>query len=301
MISVLWHYNSGFWDCALPRFILNHAERCRHLEGLQWGKEFLSRTGVIVIPARHSCSDYESINKAASQFFKVVFILIGDEEGVFDSGKLDHPRMVRWWFMPPFKRKQKIDRLAPNGWPTDAPEMIAAARKSTHGVRDLNFSFLGQVTHERRITMIEGLRNYVEEAHRRSSVKFHLLATEGFTQGEPRERYYEIMARSKIVLCPSGPCTPDSFRFAEALEAGCVPIVDNLTPNPEYPAGYWEYVFGSDVSQFPFPIINFWEDIERVIERTLPRFDELALDCKFWWTQQKELMTATMKEDLCGI
>lgn len=300
-VPVLWHHNSGFWDCALPRYVIDHAspERLQHVEGITMAKALRGRVGIIVIPGRHTLDELQIDNLiyAASQFQKVIFVIIGDEEGVFDISRLAHRDMISWWFMPPYNPKQKVDRVAPNGWPTNAPEMIAAARKRTHGVRDLNFSFLGQVTHERRLRMVDGLRHYVEEGNCRS--RFHLLATEGFAHGEPREKYYEIMVRSKIVLCPSGPCTPDSFRFAEALEAGCVPIIDNLTPNPSYPGGYWHYVFGD--ADLPFPVVNFWEDIESVIERVLPRFDEISLDCKFWWTQQKELMIATMKEDLCGI
>lgn len=307
MIPALWHHNHGFWDCALPRYILDRAatapEHVLHFEGLSMANIVRKRVGVIVIPGRHTLDDeqFERLNSAAGFFQKIIFVIIGDEEGVFPAARLAHKNMKVWWFMPPYNPKQPVDRVAPNGWPTNAPEMIDAARKRTHGVRDLNFSFLGQVTHERRSAMIEALGPYLDEGVRTGRIgKCHILGTHGFTEGEPREKYYEIMVRSKIVLCPSGPCTPDSFRFAEALEAGCVPIVDNLTPKPDYPGGYWDYIF-KPVNLFPFPVVNFWENVSNVIDHVLPRFDEISLECKFWWQQQKELMIATMKEDLCGI
>lgn len=288
--SVIWHHNDGFWDTALPKYILGRMGLCHYFQGLEWAKELAgSNQGVIVIPGRHSCNDYDKLNEAGKSFKRLVFLIIGDEEGIFHSDRLEHPKMKIWWLMPPFHPKQKVDRVGPNGWPTDAPMMIEYARKRNHGIRPLDWSFYGQMTHMRRIQCVnatQGLKNG------------QLLPTNGFTQGVPRDQYYEVMVRSKFVLCPSGPCTPDSFRFAEALEAGCVPIVDNLTQHTDYPPGYWAYALDREV--MPFPVVEDWSQLEDLIELCLFDWEARAKRCRVWWEAFKEGLVNKMREDLSG-
>lgn len=290
MIPVIWHHNDSFWDCAFPRYILDRAARCMHVEKISSVPMFHGLpTAVIVIPGRHSNDpvQYAHLCDAASYFRKVVFIIIGDEEGVFDSSKIRLSNAKIWWFMPPFNPKQDVDRVAPNGWPTNTIDMINASRKLNNGVRSFDWSFMGQVTHRRR----EECVNVARELPRG-----RLLCTKGFTQGEPREKYYDVMVRSRAVLCPSGPCTPDSFRFAEALEAGCIPIVDDITPNPLYPPGYWAYVFAKQT--IPFPAVLDWNDLPYILELCKTDWEGRIGACRLWWKNQKERLIAEMKEDL---
>lgn len=286
MLPVVWHYNDGFWDCAFPRYILNRAAQIQHSIGLE--SAMPARVGAIVIPGRHSCGDYEQINKAAKHFGKVVFVIIGDEEGIFHSDELKHPKKIVWWFMPPFNPKQQVDRVAPNGWPTDAPFQINWAKKLHFKVREFDWSFMGQMTHSRRIECVNATQEIMERGK--------LLVTDGFTRGVPRGEYYDVMVRSKLVLCPSGPCTPDSFRFAEALEAGCVPIVDDLTQNPNYPPGYWNYTLGD--LHLPFPLIHDWSTLPAVADFWLKTWKSRAEECRTWWNLKKILWCRQMQEDL---
>lgn len=292
MIPVIWHHSDGFWDCALPRYILDHATsgKCMHVVGLAHTPMFAGQDiGVIVIPGRHSNDrvQYDHLCDAGVHFKKVIYIIIGDEEGVFQSKEIAMAHAKIWWFMPPFNPKQAVDRVGPNGWPSSAPEMIAAARKFNQGIRTFDWSFMGQVTHRRRMECA---------AVADEIPKGYFLGTEGFTQGEPREKYYDVMVRSRAVLCPSGPCTPDSFRFAEALEAGCVPLVDDATPNPTYPPGYWKYVFNGD--SFPFPVISDWKLLPMALDLCGNDWQGRIGACRLWWKNQKERMIAEMKEDL---
>lgn len=289
MTNILWHYNDGFWDCALPHYIFSRIGNCEHYEGLGMAKKlYPSGPGVIVIPGRHSTNDYDQLNKAAENFRRIVFVIIGDEEGVFDSSKLVHGNKKIWWFMPPYFPPQKVDRVGPNGWPTGAPDMIRVARKIYGPERTYDFSFAGQVTHERREACVRA-------AHKIHANKF-IFPTAGFTQGLPRDGYYNIMVGSKFVLCPSGPCTPDSFRFAEALEAGCVPIVDGMPPKPGYNEGYWYYAF--DDQELPFPVISDWDDLPGMFPTLLEDFERLQKRCTTWWAMQKDLYVLRMQEDL---
>jgi hypothetical protein len=286
-VPVLWHYNSGFWDCALPRYILDGAEHCEHFESVEH-PQVQAPVGVIVVPGRHSCSDYDLLNQAALKFEKVVFVIIGDEEGIFHSDRLKHKNQKIVWFMPPFHPRQKVDWVGPNGWPTGAPQMIALALEKTNTRRDLDWSFMGQMTHIRRIQCVNACQDL-------SSLNSVLVPTDGFTKGAPRDVYYETMVRSKLVLCPAGPCTPDSFRFAEALEAGCIPIVDDLIQHAWYPRGYFHYVLGTDL---PFPLIEDWATLPEVVEEWLDDWETKTKRCRKWWSSMKTAWIKRMQGEL---
>ena len=287
MVPVLWYLGAAQWDTALPYYILGHAAECEHY--LAKRLQVAGDIGVIVIPGRHSAGEnhYTELNEIAAPYRKVIFIIIGDEEADFRADKLQHQNKKVWWLMPPFNPKQKVDRVGPNGWPTHAIEMIAAAKEHSHGSRPYDWSFMGQMTHSRRVECVgaaSGLPNG------------KLLPTKGFTQGVPREDYYASMVRSKVVFCPSGPCTPDSFRFCEALEAGAIPIADDLTPKESYPQGYWNYVFGTD--KLPFPVVSDWSTLPSVLADCLKDWQRKTCECQTWWMATKHKLVNQMKQDL---
>jgi hypothetical protein len=290
LIPVLWAGGLGNWDAAFPRYILDSAETCDHIEGLDLATQLPQPSAVICIPGRHMRDEYPKINRAAANFDKVIFLIFGDEEHLFIPETLGHKNQRIWCFMPPYPPTSTcIDRVAVNGWPTGCREMIAEQREIVAGVRDLNWSFLGQVTHARRTQCAEAARKLKMG---------EFFGTEGFTQGKPRAEYYRYLCRSKIVLCPSGPVTPDSFRVAEALEANCIPIVDELTPNPTYPPGYFNYAFGG-VVKLPFPTIqDDWSLLPQIVEHVLSDYVQYFFKCARFWANYKMGLVETMRKDL---
>lgn len=287
MIPVFWNGCSTNWDSALPRYVLDNAEKCEHFDSLKKAAKYSkSDHAVICIPGQHSLNDYEKINHAASYFPFITFLIFGDEEALFDASRLDHPKAKTWWFAPPLFPRRNLDRVAVFGWPTQAREMLAEERtKIDH--RDLDWSFLGQVTHDRRLECVAAAENLPGG---------YLLTSNGFSQGAPREEYYRILLRSKIALCPSGPCTPDSFRAAEAFEAHCIPILDGRTPDPNYPGGYWEYVF--DTKFLPCPVIQDWEDLPVIVNHVLRDYTGFYFRCVQFWAEYKAKLISWMREDL---
>jgi len=145
---------------------------------------------------------------------------------------------------------------------------------------------MGQVTHIRRIQCVEQLRKMPNG---------YLLENKGFWQGLERSEYYRVLASAKIIPCPSGPTTPDSFRMAEALEAGCLPIVDATCPVRGYPEGFWRNIFGYDP---PFPIIEDWRDLPRVMEISLQGWPDNRNRAYEWWKGYKGRMKQWLAEDL---
>lgn len=86
-----------------------------------------------------------------------------------------------------------------------------------------------------------------------------------------------------FVPCPSGALIIDSFRVTEALEAGCIPIVER--------SDYWFKMHGKD---FPAIQIDSWQQAPSVISDLLndiSRLTALRILCHTWWSAHKYNIT----------
>ena len=280
MIPLIWDIGKFTWDTALPFFI---ASGIRSFE--IFGLENVSIDGfsaIIFIRGCNATDHYDKINQCAARFLRVVFFIYGDEEGIFQIYRLDHPNKIVWWAMPPI-HQQKPDRAVILGWPIEAGSMIIQAKTEP---RKYDWSFSGQVTHERRVSCVRALR---EIPHG------HLIETPGFRTGVDRASYYSTLSLSKMVPCPSGPITVDSYRFAEVLECGAIPITDNISPDPTFQAGYWTAVLGENL---PFPVIEDWATLPAVMKEWLSNWEEKSEVCQSWWLAQKQSWIDQMAEDV---
>jgi hypothetical protein len=94
--------------------------------------------------------------------------------------------------------------------------------------------------------------------------------TGGFKNGIPPEKYGEIIADSKIVLCPKGFQFTECFRHYEAMRAGCVIISEKLPPtyfykdSPIIQISDWKE--GLKVAN---ELINNNEELERLSKATI--------------------------------
>lgn len=239
---------------------------------------------VVVVPARYF--EPTEINALIQPLAWVVLVLTSDEESLFDQNALTHPNMTVWT-MTPRPGIHTGDRFLGEGFPDDTRVIIAAAGDGSD--RPLDVFFSGQVTHDRRTECVAGIRQ-VDGAIR-------VVETAGFTLGLERPEYLRLLTTAKIAPCPSGPATPDSFRLYEALEAGCVPIADGHTPDPDYPDGYWGLV----APGAPFPVISDWDDLPKECEAILSDWPASANRCSAWWQLHKRTTRDRLFDDITAL
>ena len=269
MIPVMWHYGGrGSWCHEICEFL---TRGCEHSMGL-----YPAKRAIVVVKA-DSIPSVHQLDSDLGQFERGVLIVTGNEEGTLQTVEISHPYFKIWLQTP--AQNQDASRYLPWGW---TPREIAAPDSS---VRIFNWSFAGQNSHVRRHQCIEALRKIPHGL---------LTETNGFSQGLSRNVYWELLHSTRLVPCPSGPITVDSFRICEALEAGCVPIADGVSPTGHYRA-YWTRVFGPNV---PFPIIEHWDCLPAVMEVWLEDWESRAEVCRAWWRAKKAEWLHQLAEDI---
>lgn len=285
MIPVLWlDAHPLCWDQAMVDDVLSGRswltgygfahEVCTDIDqaaGFVSERETLG--AVVVIPARHHTGDIDSINALLSGLPWCLVILTSDEERVFPLEKLDHPNMAVWVQTP--AAGDECDWVLPVGYP---PHLPALLREIDYPAK-ASWFFAGQVNNSRRKACVEFLRG---------TPGGRLVETPGFTQGLPHDEYAQALADARVVLCPSGPETVDTFRVAEALEAGCIPVADTATPHDDQ-AWYWPLVFGGEL---PFPVISDWSTLGDIVFES-PRMENR---CSAWWQRYKRELAGRVSD-----
>lgn len=235
---------------------------------------------VLVIPGRYWHEHTTEITESLSRYGWVLAIRTGDEEDLFDIRAVEHPN-IRWWVQTPMTTKHYGDaRFIGCGW-------TPAFNQPVLGVKDLDVFLSAQNTQKRRNQAFLALTQV------RCDKVVH--ESEGFTQGYQPDEYAGFMARAKVAPCPSGAFSPDSFRLFEALQAHCVPIADDVSPNPNYYAsGFWHKVFGNA----PFPLLTTYEQLPGYIADQLALWPANANRIAVWWMRQKRELSTWLREDL---
>lgn len=290
----------GRWDQEYIR---------RLLEGDEWkvpGVQYVEtpftpgeREGkILIVPAGHYATHDGCLRRmlprfrwALEQMDWALVILTSDETASFPIEKLaDLPR-VRWWVQLPDPERvyPPHTRFLGEGSPWSARQIadVADPRSKT-----VDVFFAGQNTHARRhvlVDALDGVRNTV------------CLPTAGFTQGLPRESYYELLAHAKLAPAPSGVCSQSSFRLYEALEAQAIPMADTVRVDGKV-NGYWDFVHPNS----PLHKVGSWSNvrdhIEVLLERNKPGGWERNVSIvSSWWQRAKRHHAWQLTDDIYAL
>lgn len=90
--------------------------------------------------------------------------------------------------------------------------------------------------------------------------------------------------------------TPDTFRLFEALEAGCIPVVERYAPNRLHRVpDYWKHLFSGPP---PFPVIDDWTEFPDLLPRLLHDWPANANRIGAWWQQRKRYISRRLHTDI---
>ena len=100
--------------------------------------------------------------------------------------------------------------------------------------------------------------------------------------------YRALLDDSVIVPCPSGWSNLETFRVYEALEAGCIPIVEQR-PGFDY--------FTELLGPHPMPTIFAWDEAPALIRgwQAAGTVERVRGDCFAWWEAAKPRLAATVQ------
>ena len=244
---------ANYWDLNLIKWVVEQVE---------------DTTGVYIVPGAYQEYYVEQVNEVLAELPYALVLVTSDEENHFPIYDLAHPNMTIWQQYG-FKGAA-ADRLIPIGAPRN---------DFTPAVKSIDWCFSGQVFHPSRGELMEAMQDVPGG---------YLLSSGGFTLGLEQAEYRDLMGRTRVALCPGGVNSPDSFRLYEALESGCIPIVDDRE--------FFTAMFG----EFPFPCVDSWSEAPALIQ--LCKSDRsLAGDCFAWWHDHRWRMVSDLKEDLWNL
>lgn len=280
--------NRGYWDQGILEDMFNR-------EGQDWEHltDFKSHPkdagAVVVLNGRMHAQDIETINSDLAKLRWVVLIITGDEEAVFPFEEIKHPLLRIWMQLPRMNRHNDVSQKLPNG---PRPKTRELLKQDGFKEKTQDWFFAGQINHDRREQCAHELRLFQED---QTFPNGTFIPTDGFgAEAINHEDYVNHLAMTKIALCPSGIETPDTFRLYEALEAGCMPVVDAFsTRNQSH--GFWQYLFGEDP---PFPILPYWSDLPALMPELLRDYPHNANKASAWWQLKKRNLYNKLIDDI---
>lgn len=246
---------------------------------------------VVIVHGEHQARAFQRTVDDVNRLGWAVVIVIGDDAALFPLERFDRNRRKFWVQMAVPGRHDWADRKLICGFPHDAPAFLEHCKDLP---RRYVWSFSGQVNHAWRRECLAQLQTMPDG---------FVMQTPGFWQGLDRAEYYKLLAESKFVVCPSGACTPDTLRVAEALEAGAIPVADDRFP-PGYPrraqpgyvtTGYWRYALGVEP---PFPTLTNWAEFSGVLDEWSRDYELRRHNLQAWWQGYKKQMSRWLEDDV---
>jgi hypothetical protein len=240
---------------------------------------------VVSIPAGALLEEVAWVQREITHIEHLVLFLTSDEGALFPIDKLKHPDMTLWVQTP---RPEVAYPAGTRFFGVGSARAGDVVRYPEKVEKTTDWFYRGQGdSHPRRIEAIQHMAKYAEV----SNCEFEV--TPGFLQGVPRVEYLSAMAQAKVVPCPTGILTQDTFRMYEAIEMGCVPIIDHKRSGGGG-QGFWDL----QCPGIRAPKIRHWEQIYDHIQHSLVNWEEKAAFVHTWWHERRWQLANQLRDDL---
>jgi hypothetical protein len=110
----------------------------------------------------------------------------------------------------------------------------------------------------------------------------------------PRDEFCNVLLESKFVPCPMGNVMLETWRTYEALEAGCIPLLERRAT-----MDYYRNLLGDH----PIPTFSSWRQARRFVCRQLHApndLDRRQSELLQWWSGAKEAWRKRVSEFVLG-
>ena len=98
----------------------------------------------------------------------------------------------------------------------------------------------------------------------------------------------DVLSLAEFIPCPYGFFHPETYRVFEALECGCIPIVENAYE-------YYDRLFPNN----PFIKINKWIDAKAMLKGwSKDQVKKKSEECSLWWKKEKSDIQNFVKDKI---
>ena len=263
-------YSFNEKDCAADKWdygLLKEMFDKYSIEQIKVNSLPITDRAFVVIPGPQNIGHEEHISKELQNIYRLVLFITGDEEGVFDIDKINHPN-VEIWIQYPHKKHEAYNKL-PIGAPQHLKNNLPEYKTKTY-----NVFFAGQITHQRREQLAEAIALVINALYK---------PTDGFAKGDKPIYYYDNLASSRIAACPAGAVSVDSFRLYEAIEMMSFPIADLRNSNGVLD-NFYQRLFNEVI---PFHRVKDWNQLPSLTLSLLKEYPNNMHSVVCWWIKYK--------------
>lgn len=215
---------------------------------------------------------YTKLELICSKFF---LIHLGDESGAYDSSLIYNKFNYVWraFCSNRYFNNKKVSCL-PIGYKS------GTLFKKEIVERKYKWAFLGTPHKSSRHDLLFQLSD-IEPSFSHKTKKFNNKILEV-------SKMNEILTSTEFIPCPNGFVHPETYRLYEALECGCIPIVENAYK-------YYDRLFPNN----PFIKIDRWIEAKSVIrEWGDDQIKQKREECRTWWSQYKNQLQEIIKNKI---
>jgi len=289
MIKLFWNTHNQIKSSTNKKDALNYAWGIYHKENSNlWIYEILKKVNYNIIENLDSLENNDiliiidsSIEKKAEQYEKLklfcskVFLFhLGDETGICDPMPIYKKCNYIWRsFCSNLYFENKSIKCIPIGYKSGVLNKQLDNKK-------YKWSFIGTSHKSSRHDLIFQLSNIKRFfCHQTQEFNKKIISTDEMSK---------ILSSTEFLPCPNGFVHPETYRLYEALECGCIPIVENAYK-------YYDRLFPGN----PFIKIDKWAEAKLIIkEWNKNQIEDKQKECKIWWKKYKTEIQNFIKEKI---